>query len=64
MKYEDTYNTIGDKKRRHFLAMVTALDEAIANVTRALDELKRQDLWRSYIIVFSSGKFLWKAVIL
>lgn len=45
------YTHIKDNKRRVYAAMVSCLDEAVGNVTRAL---KERGLWEDVVLVFSS----------
>lgn len=51
--YLTQYSDIEDKKRRVFAAMTTCMDEAIGNITHALD---RHDMRSNTVVIFSSGK--------
>ena len=50
-RFVDMYAHVKDKKRRVFSAMVTAMDEAIGNVTNAL---KNRSMWNDTLMVFTT----------
>ncbi|XP_070569801.1 arylsulfatase B-like [Ptychodera flava] len=50
-KYEDMYRDIENKDRRQLLALTTLMDEAVGNVTAAMEE---KGLWDDTILIFSS----------
>ena len=50
-KYTDLYN-IENEDRLKYLAMVSALDEGVGNVT---DTLKEAGMWKNTVFVFSTG---------
>lgn len=45
------YKNIKDRNRRVYAAMVSCMDEAVGNVTRAL---KERGLWKDTVLIFSS----------
>ncbi|XP_065187652.1 arylsulfatase J-like isoform X2 [Sycon ciliatum] len=50
-RFVDMYSHIKDKKRRTFSAMVTAMDEAIGNITQTY---KDQGLWENTMMIFTT----------
>ena len=50
-RFLERYRDIRDHKRRIYAGMVSCLDEAVGNVTRAL---KQHGLWESTLLIFSS----------
>ncbi|KAK3109012.1 hypothetical protein FSP39_021151 [Pinctada imbricata] len=55
-KYEDMYKHIKNKGRRQFSGMVSALDEAIGNITKTLEE---QHLMQNTLILFTADNGGW-----
>ncbi|EDO30829.1 predicted protein, partial [Nematostella vectensis] len=51
MRFVNMYNHIKNKKRRLYAGMVSAVDEAIGNVTKTLQQ---RGLWNNTLLVFSS----------
>ncbi|GFS18368.1 arylsulfatase B [Elysia marginata] len=50
-QYEEQYKHIKDKKRRIFAGMVSALDQGVGNLTRAL---KQANMWKNTVLIFST----------
>eukprot|EP00117_Sycon_ciliatum_P039228 scpid57202/ scgid0970/ Arylsulfatase J len=51
LRFLEMYSTIKDKNRRTLSAMVSAMDEAIANITQAF---KDQGLWNNTMLIFTT----------
>ena len=49
--YEDMYEHVNDEDRRKFLGMVTAMDDAVGNITQSL---KTQGLYNNSVILWFS----------
>ena len=49
--YEDMYDYVDNKKRRKFLGMVTAMDDAVGNITQSL---KTHGLYDNSVILWFS----------
>ena len=50
-RFLKAYKNIKDHNRRVYAAMVSCMDEAVGNVTRAL---KKRGLWKDTVLIFSS----------
>ncbi|OWF53589.1 arylsulfatase B-like [Mizuhopecten yessoensis] len=59
VEYENMYKHIQNKGRRQFSGMVTAMDDAIGNVTQAL---KDYDLYNDTLIIFTSDNGGWPSL--
>ncbi|KAK3108902.1 hypothetical protein FSP39_018311 [Pinctada imbricata] len=55
-KYEDMYEHIKNKNRRQYSGMVTAMDEAIGNITQAL---KDRNMFDDTLILFTADNGGW-----
>ena len=53
-KYIQPYLHIQNKRRRDYAGMVACLDEAIGNITQALD---KYGLWENTVFIFSTGSW-------
>lgn len=54
-RYVAPYTFIRDHDRRLYAGMVSAMDEAVGNITRTLQQ---RGLWDDTVLVFSTGMFL------
>ncbi|XP_019643888.1 PREDICTED: arylsulfatase B-like [Branchiostoma belcheri] len=52
-EYIDMYKNVENTLVRTYAAMVTAMDEAVGNVT---DALRKTGLWNDTVLIFSTGK--------
>ncbi|XP_066304132.1 arylsulfatase B-like [Branchiostoma lanceolatum] len=50
-RFEDMYANVEDENRRKYLGMVSALDEAVGNVTMAM---QKRGLWDNTLVIFTT----------
>eukprot|EP00058_Branchiostoma_floridae_P019574 XP_002605064.1 hypothetical protein BRAFLDRAFT_124136 [Branchiostoma floridae] len=55
-RFEDMYASVQDENRRKLLGMVSALDEAVGNVTMAM---KKAGLWDNTLVIFTTDNGGW-----